>query len=186
MERLGWTPEVRAFARRAVAYLSAQGIRQFIDIGSAISAADDVREVLPPEGRVVYVDATEPLPADAVTVDSDLRKPTDVLVNPAMRATVDFREPVAYLLIGALDAVTDDERPIDIVAGYAAASIPGSYVVISHSSTRTPEQVEELFGDLTIVALGLTGDASPGDGAAGSDGAEFRPGGIGIGIGRKD
>jgi len=184
VERPGWTPEERAFARRAVAYLSAQGIRQFIDIGSAISAADDVREVLPPEGRVVYVDATEPLPADAVTVDSDLRKPTDVLVNPAMRATVDFREPVAYLLIGALDAVTDDERPIDIVAGYAAASIPGSYVVISHSSTRTPEQVEELFGDLTIVALGLTGDTSPGDGAAGSDGAEFRPGGIGIG--RKD
>jgi hypothetical protein len=172
VERLGWTPEDRAFARRAVAYLSAQGIRQFIDVGSAISAADDVREMVPAESRVVYVDATQPLPADAVTVNSDLRKPIDVLANPAMRAAVDFREPVAYLLVGALDAVTDDERPVDIVAGYAAACVPGSYVVISHSPTRTPEQIEELFGDLTIIASGLTSGAATGIG--------------GTGIGRKD
>ena len=162
MERPGWTPEERAFARRAIAYLSAHGIRQFVDVGSAISAADDVREMVPPESRVVYVDATQPVPADAVTVTSDLRKPTDVLANPAMRATVDFREPVAYLLVGALDAVTDDERPVDVVAGYAAACVPGSYVVISHSSTRTPEQIEELFGDLTIIEPGLTAGAAIG------------------------
>jgi hypothetical protein len=41
-------------------------VRPFTDV---TSAADDVPDVVPTDGRVVYVDATQPLPADAVTVN---------------------------------------------------------------------------------------------------------------------
>jgi hypothetical protein len=50
----------RAFLRRAVRYLaSAAGIRQFLDIGTGLPAADNTHEVsqaIAPESKVVYVD----------------------------------------------------------------------------------------------------------------------------------
>ena len=50
----------RAFLARAVRYLAGQaGVRQFLDIGTGIPAADNTHEVaqdVAPESRVVYVD----------------------------------------------------------------------------------------------------------------------------------
>ncbi|HXL88908.1 MAG TPA: SAM-dependent methyltransferase [Streptosporangiaceae bacterium] len=50
----------RAFLGRAVRYLVAEcGIRQFLDVGTGIPAADNTHEVaqhLAPDSRVVYVD----------------------------------------------------------------------------------------------------------------------------------
>src|SRR5262245_32000545 len=52
--------ENRKFLRRAVTYLSKEaGIRQFLDVGTGIPAADNTHEVaqsIAPESRVVYVD----------------------------------------------------------------------------------------------------------------------------------
>lgn len=48
----------RAFLRRAIRYLAGQGIRQFIDIGSGLSAVGSTHEIarqLNPAARVVYV-----------------------------------------------------------------------------------------------------------------------------------
>ena len=53
----------RAFLRRAVRFLAAQGIRQFLDIGSGIPTVGNVHEVAQaaaPDARVVYVD-TDPV-----------------------------------------------------------------------------------------------------------------------------
>src|SRR5918997_2179633 len=49
----------RAFLRRSVRYLVAQGITQFLDIGSGIPTEGNVHEVAQiasPKSRVVYVD----------------------------------------------------------------------------------------------------------------------------------
>ncbi|MGH3207271.1 MAG: SAM-dependent methyltransferase [Trebonia sp.] len=50
----------RAFLRRTVRYLAGEaGIRQFLDIGTGLPAADNTHEVsqsIAPESKVVYVD----------------------------------------------------------------------------------------------------------------------------------
>src|ERR1700735_3861943 len=49
----------RAFLRRAVRYLAADGMRQFVDIGAGLPTQENVHEVaqgVTPEARVVYVD----------------------------------------------------------------------------------------------------------------------------------
>jgi hypothetical protein len=226
------TPEVRtaaignrAFLSRAVRYLSERGIRQFIDLGSGIPTAGNVHEVLRETsaggGKVVYVDLDPVAVAhsraildgvpDAAVVAGDLRKPAEVLANPALRGVVDFREPVAIMLLAVLHFVTPEEHPEDIVAGYAAASVPGSYLVISHAgpvtgraltddekksyeayrnsptpvTLRSASEVEALFGDLTIIEPGVV------------PAARWRPDGptdrlpeasmlVSAGIGRKD
>jgi hypothetical protein len=184
----------RAFLSRAVRYLSERGIRQFIDLGSGIPTAGSVHEVLSKTAtgnKVVYVDLDPVAVAhsraildgvpDAAVVAGDLRKPAEVLANPALRGVVDFREPVAIMLVAVLHFVTSEEHPEDIVAGYAAASVPGSYVAISHAGPvtgraltddetksyeayrnsptpvvlRSASEVEALFGDLTIVEPGV-------------------------------
>jgi hypothetical protein len=202
------TPEVRtaalgnrAFLYRAVRYLAGRGVRQFIDLGSGIPTAGTVHEILAEAapagsaggtgGKVVYVDLDPVAVAhsraildgvpDAAVVAGDLRKPAEVLANPALRRVVDFREPVAIMLVSVLHFVTAEEHPEDIVAGYAAAAVPGSYVVISHAGLatgraltadevtsyeayrRSPtpvvlrgrDEVEALFGDLTLVEPGV-------------------------------
>ena len=187
--------ENRAFLRRAVEYLLARGVRQFVDLGSGIPTAGNVHEITRGHGaKVVYVDLDPVAVAHSrailtgvegtAVVAGDLRKPADVLATSALRSTIDFREPVAIMLVSVLHFVTDEERPIDIVAGYAAAMVPGSYIVISHAgptrrdltdgeqealevyrrsptplALRSADQVEELLGDLTIVEPGVVSAA---------------------------
>ena len=85
----------RDFLQRAVRYLSAAGIRQYIDIGSGLPTAGNTREVAheaDPDARVAYADydpqvlvharaLLETSPAVAV-IPGDLRKPGDILAHP--------------------------------------------------------------------------------------------------------
>src|SRR5258706_346411 len=118
--------ENRAFLRRAVTYLGKQGIRQFIDLGSGIPTAGNVHELAPAGSKVVYVDL-DPVAvahsrailegvANTAVINGDLRKPADVLAHPMLRAVIDFREPIAFMLVAVLHFVTDEERPVEIVA----------------------------------------------------------------------
>jgi hypothetical protein len=136
----------RAFLARAVRYLVAQaGIRQFLDIGTGIPAADNTHEVAQdaaPETRVVYVD-NDPIVlaharalltsgAEGATayLDQDLRNVADIV--RAAGATLDFSQPVAVMLIGILHCIPDEDDPAGIV-GRLMASVPaGSYLAISH------------------------------------------------------
>ncbi|GAA2597095.1 SAM-dependent methyltransferase [Dactylosporangium fulvum] len=183
----------RAFLRRAVSTLAAQGVRQFLDLGSGIPTVGNVHEVIADSGisdaRVVYVDhdpvavahshaILADVPGTAV-VAGDLRRPADLLAEPEVRAVLDFNQPIAFLLVAVLHFVPDEQRPADIVSGYAAAGVPGSYVVLSHAGLerqptpaedaawemyrksptplilRTRAQVAALFGDLTVVEPGV-------------------------------
>jgi hypothetical protein len=137
----------RSFLRRAVRYLSAHGVDQFLDLGSGIPTVGNVHEIAQhtnPDARVVYVDvepvavahsvallAKDPL---AIAVRADLRDPDAVLGNPEVRAHLDFERPVAVLLSAALHFVTDSDHPHAVVARYRDAVPSGSYLAISHGS----------------------------------------------------
>jgi S-adenosyl methyltransferase len=137
----------RNFLRRAVHYLSDQGIDQFLDLGSGIPTAGNVHEIAQhtnPGARVAYVDvepvavahsiallADDPL---AIAVQADLREPRTVLDHPEVRALLDFDRPVAVLLSAALHFVPDRDHPHAAVAEYRDAVTSGSYLAISHGS----------------------------------------------------
>jgi hypothetical protein len=136
----------REFLGRAVGYLTGgPGIRQFLDIGTGIPAADNTHEVAQaaaPEARIVYVDndpivlvhARELLTstAEGATdyIQADVRDPDDVLQQAA--ATLDFGRPIAVMMLAILQNIGDADDPHGIVARLMGAVAPGSYLVLSH------------------------------------------------------
>ena len=134
----------RAFLGRAVHYLVAEaGVRQFLDIGTGIPAANNTHEVAQrakASARVVYVDhdpivlmhARALLASDpaGVTdyVDADLRDTGTILAAAAR--SLDFSQPVAVILIGVLHCIPDEDYPGEIVAtlmgGGAAGELSGA------------------------------------------------------------
>jgi hypothetical protein len=142
--------ENRRFLRRAVSFLVREaGIRQFLDIGTGIPAADNVHEVaqsIDPATRVVYVD-NDPIvlaharrllagtPGGATAyIHADLCDPDALLGHPDLRATLDLDQPVALLLIAVLHFVADAHDPYGRVATLTNALAPGSYLAISHGT----------------------------------------------------
>ncbi|MPZ67211.1 MAG: hypothetical protein GEU83_17475 [Pseudonocardiaceae bacterium] len=143
----------RAFLRRAVRYCVAQGMRQFLDIGSGIPTVGNVHEVAQaaaPEARVVYVDINPVavmhsraiLEGDPQTgvVQADLREPDAILGHPEVRALIDFDQPLAVLLVALLHFVPDGDDPIGLVGRLTAPLRPGSHLVISHASRDSQSQ----------------------------------------------
>jgi S-adenosyl methyltransferase len=133
----------RGFLRRSVSLLAAEGITQFLDLGSGIPTLGNVHEVAP-EAVTVYADADpvavahgQRLLADAphaLMVHADLREPDDVLRHPDVRARIDLKRPVAILLNAVLHFVPDEDHPGEIVAAYRDACAPGSYLAVSHAT----------------------------------------------------
>jgi hypothetical protein len=139
----------RAFLARAVRYLAAEaGIRQFLDIGTGIPAANNTHEVaqaVAPDARIVYVDNDPIVLAHAASllagspqgatqyIDGDLRDASVIL--RAAAGTLDFTRPVALMLVGILHLIQDSEQPHRIVAGLIDALPSGSYLVISHPAS---------------------------------------------------
>jgi hypothetical protein len=135
----------RGFHQRAARWMAERGIRQFIDIGSGLPAhgsTHDVVQSIAPRSRVVYVDndpivrayAGELLADDGTTavISADLREPDSVLNDPAGRALLDLEEPAGLLITAVLHFVADDCDPWGLVARYADALAPGSYLALSH------------------------------------------------------
>jgi SAM-dependent methyltransferase len=143
----------RKFLVRAIRFLSAAGLTQFLDIGSGFPTSPNVHEVAReanPSARVVYVDddpmvfnhARELLahsPGTAAVL-ADLRDP-DVVLSAAAE-TLDLTKPVALLFVATLHHIVDEDQPAAIVARYLDRLAPGSYLVISHCTyDLDPEKV---------------------------------------------
>lgn len=142
--------ENRQFLRRAVSYLAErEGIRQFLDIGAGLPAADNVHEVaqaVDPRSRIVYVDNDPIVLAHArvllrgtregatAYIDADVRDPSSILADPELRSTLDMTQPVALTLLAIMHFVSDAERPYEIVAQLRDALPPGSFIVITHAT----------------------------------------------------
>lgn len=151
----------RAFLRRAVRFCVAQGIRQFLDLGSGIPTVGNVHEVArqaAADARVVYVDSDpvavthsrKLLAGDDLTavVQADLRHPDDVLGNATVRSLLDLSQPVAVMMVAVLHFVPDSDDPAKIVASYRDAMAPGSFLVLSHASQDGPPDKVDSHQDL--------------------------------------
>lgn len=152
----------RDYLRRAVLYLSARGIDQFLDLGSGIPTAGNVHEIaqaVNPLTRVVYVDhdpvavthSRELLNGNdrAMVMLDDLREPGRVLRDAVVLGGLDLTRPVAVLLVSVLHFVGDEHGPAELVAEYMAATAPGSYVVLSHARSdgqRDAAASEQVYG----------------------------------------
>ena len=143
----------RAFLGRAVRFLAANGVHQFLDIGSGIPTQQNTHEVAQqerPGARVVYADIDPVAIAhsrailagqdDAAIIEADLRDPAAILDDPATRRLIDFGQPAGLLLIAILHFIADAEDPWQLVRTLRDALAPGSYLVLSHGTDEgTPE-----------------------------------------------
>jgi O-methyltransferase involved in polyketide biosynthesis len=146
----------RAYLARVVRYLAAGcGIRQFLDIGAGLPAADNTHQAaqrVDPASRVVYCDNDPVVLAHAralltstpqgacEVIDADLHDPETILAEAGK--TLDFTQPAAILLLAVLHFLPDADRPAEIVAALVSALAPGSYLALSHLTCDfAPEQV---------------------------------------------
>ena len=148
----------RAFLARAVRFLAAEaGIRQFLDIGTGIPAANNTHEVAQAAAsncRVVYVDydpvvltharalLTSSTPGAIDYIDADLRDPQAILRHAAR--TLDFSRPVAVMLIAIMHLIVDEDDPYGLVGQLLGAVPGGSYLALSQvASDIQAEQMAE-------------------------------------------
>jgi hypothetical protein len=169
----------RAFLRRCVQFLCAQGIDQFLDLGSGIPTAGNVHEVaqqVDPEAHVVYVEI-DPVAVrhsrtilgdqpTVTTVEADVFQPEAVLAHPDVRRLLDFDRPLAVLLLSILHFLTDDDRARHVVQVLRDAIPSGSYLALSHGTTwishptragksRSRDELAAFFEGLELVEPGL-------------------------------
>jgi S-adenosyl methyltransferase len=148
----------RAFLARVVRFLAGEaGIRQFLDIGTGIPAANNTHEVAQSAAsdcRVVYVDydpvvlsharalLTSSTPGTIDYIDADLRDPQAILRHAAR--TLDFQQPVAVMLIAIMHLIVDADDPYGLVGQLMDAVPAGSYLALSQvASDIQAEQMAE-------------------------------------------
>jgi hypothetical protein len=159
----------RAFMRRAVLFMLANGIRQFLDLGSGIPTVGNVHEIahtIDPESRVVYVDNEHVAVAHGqlllegndhvAIVQADITKPGLVLSDTGTRQHLDFTKPIGLLAITIGHYVLDDQDPTGIFAAYRDALPPGSYLAMTHltndfAAVKADELTEAMKGSQNNV-----------------------------------
>ncbi|GHH61312.1 MULTISPECIES: SAM-dependent methyltransferase [Streptomyces] len=138
----------RQFMHRAAAWLAAQGIDQFLDIGTGIPTEPNLHQIVQgivPTAKVVYAD-NDPIVlrhAEALLVsrpggvtdyiEADVRQPQGI-VEHAQRI-LDFSRPIALSLIALMHFVPDEQDAHAIVRDLVATLPPGSYLVLSHAAS---------------------------------------------------
>ena len=146
----------RAFLGRAVRYLTSQGIRQFLDLGSGLPTRSNVHEVAQrdaPGTRVVYADY-DPVVAlhgnallaggdDVAVLRADLTDPRSILEHPDLLKVLDLSQPVGLICVSALHFVSDEADPWGIITEYRDRLCSGSYLVITHAPSRVPGEDPE-------------------------------------------
>lgn len=157
----------RAFVRRAVTFLLAHGIDQFLDLGSGIPAIGSVHEVAQRANlaaHVVYVDS-DPVVIEhskailhgnlhAAVVGGDVRQPAHILTHPTVTQLLDFDRPVGVIAVALLHFVPNDAQAYDLIRTLRDAIAPGSYLAIAHATTDAipPDiavQFERLYAGTT-------------------------------------
>ena len=141
----------RQVLERAIRYLHARGIDQFLDLGSGLPTARNTHEIaqeLNSRALVAYVDndpivlthARAQLAGDAATtvVTADVRHPDTILNSTPITNFLDFSRPIGLILNGVLHHLSDDDDPQGVVTKLTSALAPGSYLQLTHFSTAAP------------------------------------------------
>lgn len=151
----------RQFMHRAAAWLAAQGIGQFLDVGTGIPTEPNLHQVvqgIEPRAKVVYAD-NDPIVlrhAEALLVSSpegvtdyiqaDVRRPAEIIEHA--RGVLDFGRPIALSLIALLHFIPDDQDPHGILRDLLAVLPSGSYLVLSHAASDIyPELAEQAISE---------------------------------------
>ncbi len=205
--------ENKKFQARAVSWIAALGVTQFIDLGCGLPTTPATHEIAiaaNPAARVAYLDndpvvlshllayaAKEP----AVTVlDADLRDTDAVL------AGIDTASP-ACLIAGCVLHIVPPDAAAALLGRYLAAMAPGSYAIVSIGLARgepgrlavrayttsglpfyhySAEQFAALFDGLDLVPPGVTDSRAWHPGATDLPALEPRVGGdLIVGVARK-
>jgi S-adenosyl methyltransferase len=171
-EAKGVARQNRAFLRRAVRFCLANGIRQFLDLGSGIPTVGNVHEIAQrevPDCRVVYVDAEAVAVAHselilkgnvhAGALRANLLDVDGILSSEPVRRLLDFDQPIAVLMAAVLHFVPDSAEPGAAVARYVDAMAPGSYLVLSHAAKVDLKRSQDgwkLYNDTSTPGGGRT------------------------------
>lgn len=150
----------RAFLRRAVRFLLAAGIDQFLDLGSGVPTMGNVHEVVArsrSSARVAYTDIDSiaarhgryllaALPTATYTA-VDIEKVDDVLSAPGVAGLLDLRRPVGLLAFSVLQHVRDGAA--GLVAEYLSRLAPGSALALSHFTDDDPRTTPTVEAQLS-------------------------------------
>jgi hypothetical protein len=145
--------ESRSFLVRSVTYLAKEaGVRQFLDLGAGLPAADNTHQIvqrIAPESRVVYVDH-DPLVLRHVRamgasssdgamdyVLADMRD-TDAVLEGASE-TLDPSRPVAVVINDVLGHIVVWEEALGLVRRLMDRLPSGSHLSLSHSTAADEE-----------------------------------------------
>jgi hypothetical protein len=140
---------LRAFVARAVAFLVAEaGARQFLQIGTSVPTPGMPHEVAwrtAPDATVVYVSYDPTTLAHAHRLEIGAPRegavahvfcryddPQTILREAAK--TLDFGRPVVVILPTTLVLIPDDDDARRIVTELRDAIVPGSHLVLAHTS----------------------------------------------------
>jgi hypothetical protein len=179
----------RRLLGRAVRFMAQQGVDQFLDLGSGLPTVQNTHQIaqsVNPKARVVYVDNDPIVLAHGrallaeneytTVVTADLREPGMILANPGIVTFLDLSRPVGLILNAVIHHVLDEEDPYGILDSYKQGMAPGSYLLLTHFSSsspearaleavllrtigrgqlRTKEQIERFFDGLDIVEPGI-------------------------------
>ncbi len=143
--------ENRQFLRRAVGYVAARGVRQFIDVGAGLPTAlntHDIARHVDPQARVAYVDNDPIVISHArsllarspgvIAVPGDMRDPARLLADSALTGLIDLAEPACVILSAVLH-FADAGTAREVAAAFAKAIVPGGYLIISVGSGSKSE-----------------------------------------------
>jgi O-methyltransferase involved in polyketide biosynthesis len=143
--------ENRRFLGRAVSYVAARGIWQYIDVGAGLPTAlntHDIAQQVNPRARVAYVDNDPMVISHArgllarspgvIAVPGDMRDPGHILTDPGLAGLIDLSRPACVILSGVLHFL-DAQTARDVTAAFAAAIAPASYLIISVGSGNPAE-----------------------------------------------
>ena len=144
----------RGFLVRAVRMLAGRGVTQYIDLGTGIPTSPNVHEVAretDPDARIVYVDNDPIVTAHnrplnethdgIVSIEADIRRPSNISSHPDVQRTIDFTRPIAVLVVSLLHFFddTDARRIVDGVGSWMSS---GSYLVLSANGSEGASEEE--------------------------------------------
>jgi O-methyltransferase involved in polyketide biosynthesis len=143
--------ENRQFLGRAVSYVAARGIRQFIDVGAGLPTVLNTHEIaqsVDPQARVAYVD-NDPIvisharallakSPQVIAVPGDMRAPDRILADPALTGLIDLAQPACVIMSAILHFV-DADKAREVAGVFARTLVPGSYLIISVGSGNRSE-----------------------------------------------
>jgi hypothetical protein len=161
------------FQARVVRHLVVDvGVTQFLKLGAAVPAGEDVHEVAQaaaPGTRVVYTGDDPTVLAHAHGLRQARPEGITAYVHGTLldidpiiaqaSATLDLDRPVAVLSPANMAFVAEEDDPYGIVARILAALVPGSYLALAHSSPdvgsermrAAAERFARLLGDPYVV-----------------------------------